>query len=48
MVIFLVQLHHFRLSHKGLAHKLFLHVLSNVTSGFVLCLQMDFYIAFKL
>jgi hypothetical protein len=44
MVIFLVQLHHFKLSHKGLAHKLFLHVLSNVTWGFVLFLQLEFYI----
>jgi hypothetical protein len=46
MVIFLVQLHHFKLSHKGPTHKLFLHVLFNVTRGFVLFLQLELYIAF--
>jgi hypothetical protein len=30
MVIFLAQLHHFKLSHKGATHKLFLHVISDV------------------
>jgi hypothetical protein len=48
MVIFLIQLHHFRFSHKGSTHKLFLHVLSNVTCGFVLFLQLEFYATFKL